>query len=352
MARTRVALIFGGRTGEHEVSVVSAQGVLGAIDTRRFEPVPFAITREGCWLTVDESGQALRLLSPGRYTQVPALSDLPLLRRREVLDDLAAVDVAFPLIHGPFGEDGSLQGLLQMAGLPYVGAGVAASAIGLDKALQKTIWRQQGLPIADHLVLRHAELDAGLDEVARRIDRCFGYPAFVKPANGGSSVGITKLRSREDLADAITEALSYDHKVLIEKAIDGHEVECAVLGNERPEASPLGEVLPTREFYDYEAKYIDDSTAYAVPPRIDPGLHEGIQSMAIAAYQAIGCEGMARVDFFVQDDGRVYLNEINTIPGFTPISMYPRLWETAGLSYTDLIARLIELGLELGSRGN
>ena len=346
MAKQRVALLFGGKSGEHEVSVVSAQGVLGAIDTARYEPVPFAITKAGAWLTPGESREALRALTPGRYLEVPALSETVLLRRPEVLEALSEVEVAFPLMHGPYGEDGSIQGLLEVTGVPYVGAGVAASAIGLDKQLQKAIWRQAGLPVVPHLTVTRREWSDGPDKVQSRIESCLGYPSFAKPSNGGSSVGITKLRSREDLGDAMAAALAYDRKALVEKAMPAHEIECAVLGNEDPQASPLGEVIPHREFYDYEAKYLDDGTEYAIPPRIPVEHHDAIREMAIAAYKAIGCEGMARVDFFVDDENAIYLNEINTIPGFTPISMYPKLWEAAGLSYTDLISRLVELALE------
>jgi D-alanine-D-alanine ligase len=349
MAKQRIGLLFGGKSGEHEVSVVSAQGVLGAIDTVRFEPVPFAITKDGVWLTPDESREALRGLTPGRYLEVPRLSDTSLLRRPEVLAALSEVDVAFPLMHGPFGEDGSIQGLLQVAGVPYIGAGVAASAIGLDKQMQKAIWKQAGLPVVPHLTVTRRDWSEGADEVRSRIESCLGYPSFVKPANGGSSVGITKLRSREDLGEGMAAALDYDRKALVEKAMVAHEIECAVLGNDDPQASPLGEIIPRREFYDYEAKYLDDGTEYAIPPRIPAEHHDAIREMAIAAYKAIGCEGMARVDFFVDDEAVIYLNEINTIPGFTPISMYPKLWEAAGLSYTELISRLVELALERGS---
>lgn len=346
MGKQKIALLFGGKSGEHEVSVVSAQGVLGAIDTGRFEPVPFAITKSGVWLTPEESREALRRLIPGRYLEIPPLSDAELLRRPDVLAALSEVDIAFPLLHGPYGEDGSIQGLLEVAGVPYVGAGVAASAIGLDKQLQKAIWRQAGLPVVPHLTVTRREWSEDATGVRARLESCVGYPSFAKPANGGSSVGITKLRSREDLGDAMGVALAYTHKALVEKAMTAHEIECAVLGNQDPQASPLGEIIPLREFYDYEAKYLDDGTEYAIPPRIPAEHHDAIREMAVAAYKAIGCEGMARVDFFVDDEGVIYLNEINTIPGFTPISMYPKLWEAAGLSYTDLISRLVDLALE------
>jgi D-alanine-D-alanine ligase len=310
------------------------------------EPVPLAITRDGTWLTPEESREALRELTPGRYQQVPAPESIQQTIRPEVLSALGSVDVAFPLIHGPYGEDGSLQGFLQLVGLPYVGAGVAASAIGLDKELQKAVWKQRGLPVVDHMAIQRQDWDSDQSAVRQRLESCLGYPAFVKPANGGSSVGVTKLRSREDLADGMAAAYAYDSKVVVERAMTAHEVECAVLGNDEPKASPLGEVIPRREFYDYEAKYLDDSTEYAIPPNIPAEMHKPIQEISVAAFEAIGCRGMARVDFFVEDSGAIYLNELNTIPGFTPISMYPRLWEVAGLSYRDLISRLIELAVE------
>lgn len=352
MSKTTVGILFGGRSGEHEVSVVSAQGALGAIDTARFEPVALGVTRSGTWLTPGETREALRSLAPGRYEPLPEVDANPLLVRHEVLRAVSGLDVVFPLIHGPYGEDGSLQGFFKVAGIPYVGAGVAASAIGLDKQLQKAIWKQAGLPVVEYLAVSREEWLESPDEVARRAEGDLGYPAFVKPSNGGSSVAISKVRSREDLGEAMDAALAYGPKALVERAMTAHEVECAVLGNERPEASPLGEIIPGREFYDYEAKYLDVGTKYAVPPRIPADLQQQIKEMAIAAYRAIGCEGMARVDFFVEDGGSIYLNEINTIPGFTPISMYPRLWAEAGVSYTELLTKLIDLALERAARGD
>ena len=341
----RVGILFGGRSAEHEVSVVSAQGVMAAIDRERFQVAPLGVTKDGAWLTPEETRDALAAIQSERLASVtasPAASGI----RPQVLAALRELDVVFPLIHGTFGEDGSLQGLLEMLDLPYVGAGVAASAVGMDKALQQLILRQAGLPVPQSLAVTAGRWQAEGSALAREVERQIGYPNFVKPANSGSSIGTSKVRSREDLADAMTEAFRYDRKVLVEQAIEGRQVECSVLGNDEPQASPLGEIVFTREFYDYVAKYADPSTRLVIPAELPADQTRGLQDMAIAAYRALDCAGMARVDFFLSSDGRPYLNEINTIPGFTPVSMYPKLWEAAGLSYRDLITRLIELGLE------
>ncbi|MCH7812199.1 MAG: D-alanine--D-alanine ligase, partial [Chloroflexi bacterium] len=256
------------------------------------------------------------------------------------------IDVAFPLIHGTFGEDGTLQGLLELAGVPYVGAGVAASAIGMDKALMKRLFRQAGLDTVEHIVVRATGYRADAEAIASAIDAQIGYPAFVKPANGGSSVGISKVRSREDLGHAFCVAFRYDRKVLVERAVEAREVECAVLGNDDPEPSPVGEVRYTREFYDYEAKYLDPNTELIIPADLPEETAGRVQELAVRGYRAIDCAGMGRMDFFLAEDGRLYIDEINTLPGFTPASMYPRLWQHAGLAYGDLIARLVELALE------
>ena len=343
--RLRLGVIFGGQSGEHEVSVVSAQHVLDAV-RERFDVVPIGVTKAGAWLTPEETERQLeREDEPFRKTlELP--SDTGLLARPESLASLRDIDVAFPLIHGTFGEDGTLQGLLELAGVPYVGAGVAASASGMDKALMKRIFRQAGLDVVEHIVVRSTQYRAEGEEVGRAVDSSIGYPAFVKPANGGSSVGISKVRSREDLGAAFCQAFRYDRKVLVEQAAEGREVECAVLGNDEPEASPLGEVRYEREFYDYEAKYLDPSTQLIVPAELSDETARRIQELAVRGYRAIDCAGMGRMDFFLTEDGQVYIDEVNTIPGFTPGSMYPLLWQQGGLSYGDLIGRLVELGLE------
>lgn len=345
--RLRVGVLFGGRSVEHAVSVVSAQGVIAAIDDGRFEPVPIGITPDGIWLTPQETATALTAIGPGRYRPLPRLEGRGIMARPGTLGLLRDLDVAFPLVHGSNGEDGTLQGLLELAGVPYVGAGVAASALGMDKALQKALFRQAGLPVVDHLVVLRSRWEADPDDTCHWVEGNLPYPLFIKPANSGSSLGISKVRSREDMAEAFAEAFRYDRKALVEQAVSGREIECSVLGNDDPQASPLGEIIPSREFYDYVAKYEDDSTRLVVPVQLPPAVEARMRAMAVAAFKAIDCCGMARIDFFL-GGGEIYVNEINTIPGFTPISMYPKLWEAAGLSYSNLITGLIELALERG----
>lgn len=344
MARQRVAVILGGRSGEHEVSIVSARSVMSALDPARWDVVPFGVSRSGAWIT---PGETETLLSAGVRSFTTA--GQPLLRS-DALRELASCDIAFPLIHGTYGEDGTLQGFLETAGVPYAGCGVAASAIGMDKALMKALFHEAGIPVAKYGVIRQWEVSDKPDEAASFIESQLGYPAFVKPANGGSSVGITRVRSREDLAQAFAAAFAYDDKVVVEESVAGQEVECSVLGNERPDASITGEVQPDREFYDYDSKYDSASTTgLHIPARVTEATQERVRQMAIRMYQAMGCEGYARVDFFVRGT-EVIANEINTIPGFTSISMYPKLWEASGLPYADLLTRILELGFERHAR--
>ena len=346
MARQlRVGVIFGGQSGEHEVSVVSAQHVIEAARDR-FDVTPIGVTKAGAWLTPEETARELER-DDGAYRKTLSLpGDEGLLDRSEALASLREIDVAFPLIHGTFGEDGTLQGLLELAGVPYVGAGVAASAIGMDKALMNRLFREAGLNVTEHQVIRSTQYRAGADEVRDAVEATIGYPAFVKPANGGSSVGISKVRSREDLGPALCLAFQYDRKVLVERAVDAREIECAVLGNDEPEPSPLGEIRYAGEFYDYNAKYLDPTTELIVPADLPEATAREIQELAVRGYRAIDCSGMGRMDFFLTEEGEVYLDEVNTVPGFTPASMYPRLWDHAGLSYAELIERLVELALE------
>jgi len=343
--RLRLGFIFGGQSGEHEVSVVSAQSAMAAAQ-ERFDVVPIGVTKTGAWLTPDETQRQLDREDKPFEKTLELSGATGLLARPEALASLRDIDVAFPLIHGTFGEDGTLQGLLELAGVPYVGAGVAASAIGMDKALMKRIFRQAGLDTAEHVVFRSTQYRDGRDAIERAVDESVGYPAFVKPANGGSSVGISKVRSREDLGHALCLAFKYDRKVLVEQALDAREVECAVLGNDDPQPSPLGEVRYTREFYDYEAKYLDPSTQLLIPADVPEDKVREIQDLAVRGYRAIDCAGMGRMDFFLFGDGRVYIDEVNTLPGFTPGSMYALLWQHAGLSYADLIAKLVDLAQE------
>jgi D-alanine-D-alanine ligase len=340
-----LGVIFGGQSGEHEVSVVSAQHVMAAA-RERFDVVPIGITKSGAWLTPGETAGQLEREDAAFHKTLETAGDRGLLSRLDALSSLAAVDVVFPLVHGTFGEDGTLQGFLELAGVPYVGAGVAASAIGMDKGLMKRLFREAGIASADYIVVRAAHYEPGSEELLDAIEASVGYPCFVKPANGGSSVGITKVRSREDVAHALCVAFKHDRKALIERAIVAREVECAILGNDDPQPSPIGEIRHTREFYDYEAKYLDPSTQLLIPADLPEDVATRVQELAVRAYRAIDCAGMARMDFFLTPDGDLLVDEANTLPGFTPESMYCALWREAGLPYGDLIARLADLARE------
>jgi len=344
--RLKVGILFGGRSAEHEVSVVSAQAVMAALDLARFQAVPIGVTKQGTWLTPVASERALTAIRSERFRALEEPLGQGILHRTQALGALRRVDVAFPLIHGTNGEDGTLQGLLELADVPYVGAGVAASAVGMDKALQKAIYRQHGLPVPDDVIVLASRWRADPAALGREVEAAIPYPAFVKPANSGSSIGTSRARSREDLEEALEEAFRYDRKALVEVAVEGRQVEVAVLGNDEPEASPVGEITFEGEFYDYHAKYEDPNTRLHIPADIPTETAEEARALALAAYRAIDCAGLARVDFFLTPQGNLVLNEVNTIPGFTPMSMYPKLWEHADLSYPDLIARLIELALE------
>jgi D-alanine-D-alanine ligase len=350
--RLRLGVIFGGRSGEHEVSVVSAQHVMAAVDRSRFEVVPIGVTKDGAWLTPEETQEQMDTpAAPFKKTFVDdgvagGKRVEGLLGRPQALLVLSDIDVAFPLIHGPSGEDGTLQGLLELARVPYAGAGVAASAAGLDKALMKALLHDAGLPVLDWLVMTRSQWANDAAGLTQSVEAELGYPCFVKPANGGSSVGITKAHSREELVSGVIEAFRFDRKLIVEKGVEPREIECAVLGNDEPEASPLGEIVCGREFYDYEAKYLDSSTTLSIPAKLPEDRSSQIRALALDAYRAIDCCGMSRIDFFLTPSGEVFVDELNTIPGFTPGSMYPRLWQLAGLSYSDLISRLIDLGLE------
>jgi D-alanine-D-alanine ligase len=353
--RLRVLLLFGGRSAEHEVSVVSARSVLEALDPERYEVVAVGIDKEGRWhllpgpqaLPEGASGE-LAAVTPGSGSEV-VLAREP--GARELVTDRGdrtTFEVVFPILHGPFGEDGTVQGLLELAGIPYVGAGVLASAVGMDKAAQKVLFRAQGLDVAPHAVVHEREWREDPEAVeARTAD--LGYPVFVKPAALGSSVGITKVHEPEHLERAMDGAFRYGRKALVERSMEGaRELEVSVLGNDDPVASVAGEIIPKgHEFYDFEAKYLDEHGAQLViPADVPPEIMEEAQRMAVVAFRAIDGAGMARVDFFLLPDGRLSVNEINTIPGFTHISMYPKLWEASGLSYPELVDRLLRLGIE------
>ena len=359
--KLRVGLIFGGKSGEHEVSLASAQSVARAIDRTQYDVVMIGVTKDGRWLAGDHVLQQLASISP---TPLLGKCDEPMNGKSSIgngkplmsamsaaLDQsspLMSIDVAFPLIHGPFGEDGTVQGLLELADVPYVGAGVAASAVGMDKALMKAVFRANGLPIVGWMMVLRRDWEARPEEMIHRIEKAFGYPCFIKPANLGSSVGVTKANNWDELAQALTTAAQYDRKLIAERAVDAREIECSVLGNDEPIASIPGEVIPQRAFYDYAAKYDDAAgTQLIVPANLSVELTHQIQTLAVRAFQAIDASGLARVDFFVErNTNTIFVNEINTIPGFTSVSMYPRMWENTGLSYPTLIDRLIHLAIE------
>lgn len=350
MARMRVGLIYGGRSGEHEVSILSANSVMTAIDVTKYEVVPIAITKEGKWLP----GQAPQLLVESGHLEARSLGEISpeseegiANKRGLILSGLRKkVDVIFPVLHGPFGEDGTIQGLLELADIPYVGAGVLGSATGMDKAIMKALFQQAGLPVGSYLVYLRRDL-RDFERIAETVVQKLGYPCFVKPANLGSSVGISKAHDQEELWKALQLAARYDRKIVIEAMLSGREIECGILGNDVPLASVLGEIVPCAEFYDYEAKYILNDSRLIIPAELPEELVKKVQELAVQAFKAVDCAGLARVDFFVDsENGRIFINEINTMPGFTRISMYPKLWEASGIGYVDLIDRLLQLALE------
>lgn len=365
--KLRVGVIFGGRSGEHEVSLVSAQSVITALNPDKYEVIPVGITREGRWiageamrvLTAGETmGQAATLLpEPGRSallrrdsTENGALQETPATGNLSVITEL---DVVFPVLHGPFGEDGTVQGLLELAGIPYVGAGVVGSAVGMDKAIFKHVMSANGLPVLPWRLVTRAEWLANPALVLETVERDLAYPVFTKPANLGSSVGISKCANRDELAAGLQDAARYDRRIVVEQGIHrARELEVAVLGNGAPEASIVGEVRPHRAFYDYVAKYLAkpgsaDESELIIPAVLAADMAQEVRRLAVRAYTAIDCAGLGRVDLLLDDTGgKLYINEINTIPGFTTISMYPKLWEASGLPYPELLDRLIELALE------
>ena len=359
VAKVRVGVIFGGRSGEHEVSLASAQSVMNAIDETKYEVVPIGITKEGRWIA---SGDPMKALTAGDATASgpAALLGDPSQRGLMRLQDteraieatrLTELDVVFPVLHGTYGEDGTVQGLLELAGLPYVGAGVIGSVLGLDKVAFKDVMRAHGMPIVDEVSLKRKEWDADPGGVMDRVEAELGYPVFTKPANMGSSVGISKCHDRAGLADGLADAARFDRKLVVEAAVPAaREIEVSVLGNDDPIASVPGEVVPSREFYSYESKYLDegdDASDLLIPAPISAEMAERVRDLAVRVYKAIDCAGMARADFMLSGEtGELYVNEVNTIPGFTSISMYPKLWEASGVSYPELIDRLIELALE------
>jgi D-alanine-D-alanine ligase len=385
MKKLRVGILFGGRSGEHEVSLLSAASVFNAIDKTKFEVVPIGITKQGHWVTAADAERLLKgktkvederhlragnpdatpaaaVLATGQSVVVPPephqpgsslaafQTDNTMVRR--AADRAINVDIIFPVLHGTFGEDGTIQGLLELADLPYVGAGVLGSAAGMDKDIMKALFHAAGLPIVRHVTVLRSDWKAEPKKVQKLVESKLKYPVFVKPANLGSSVGISKARDRKELSPAIDEAARFDRKIVIELGVGGRkqkarEIECSVLGNDRPEASVPGEIVPGQEFYDYNAKYLDEGSQLIIPATLSKAETKRVQQLAIAAFKAVDCSGLARVDFLMEPKTRkIYLNEINTMPGFTSISMYPKLWAATGVTYPELIERLIQLGLE------
>lgn len=358
MSKLRVGVLFGGRSGEHEVSLRSARAVAAAMDPEIYERVLLAIDKQGRWLLGQDAAALLADPSQPQPTPdnlMPTAFDLSqatlsqptpggLIPQSEALRRL---DVIFPVLHGPLGEDGTVQGLLELADIPYVGCGVAASAVGMDKATSKAVFAAHGLPQAPYLALKRQRWQAAPEATLAAIEAQLPYPVFVKPANLGSSVGISKAAGRTSLRQALNEASRYDRKLIVEQGIDAREIEVSVLGNDAPAASLPGEVIPSREFYDYAAKYITDDSTLLIPAPLTPEQTAEVQRLAVAAFMAIDGAGMARVDFLLdRHSGQLYLNEVNTIPGFTSISMYPKLWAASGLPFAQLVDRLIELALE------
>lgn len=354
--KIKVGLIFGGKSGEHEVSFCSASSIIKAIDKDKYSVVPIGITKEGRWVSPRDSELALqsgRIEGKGTVTLLNNPSGTTLVRidnnqRLDKSSTLEKLDVIFPVLHGPYGEDGTVQGLLELADIPYVGAEVAASAISMDKDLMKTIFQQKDLPILKWLTIKRKEWQKDKEKILSIIQNNFEYPLFVKPTNLGSSVGITKVHKKEELDKAINIAASYDRKILIEEGLEEvREIECGVLGNDEPQVSVVGEVRPAGEFYDYDSKYIDEKTQLIVPTDLPEEVSGKVQQIALLAFKAVDAAGMARIDFFVsKKENKIYLSEINTIPGFTSNSMYPRLWEASGIPYPELIDQLIQLALE------
>ena len=376
--KLRIGILFGGRSGEHEVSLLSAASVLKAIDKKKYDVVPIGITKEGQWVMAADAERLLagdtsqekvleQVIAQGAAVLVPPVPSSGLLPAGETGigkhqqgAGVTAVDAIFPVMHGTFGEDGTIQGLLELADMAYVGSGVLGSAAGMDKDVMKRLFASAGLPIVKHLTFLRNEWKASPRKAVTAIEAGLKYPLFVKPANLGSSVGISKVHDRKELAPAMDLAASFDRKIVVEQGVGGgrkttgkaRELEVAVLGNDAPEASVVGEIVPGKEFYDYEAKYLSDGSVPIIPAKLTKQQSKQVREMAIAAFKSCDCAGLARVDFLLEPDspsgkpGKLYLNEINTLPGFTSISMYPKLWEASGLKYPDLIDRLITLAIE------
>jgi D-alanine-D-alanine ligase len=351
--RQRIGILFGGRSGEHEVSLMSAASVIQALDPEKYEAVPIGITKQGRWL----AGTAAHKMLPPVLSEVLQTGECVMLSADPTVASLVPVgppranealhlDVIFPVLHGTFGEDGTVQGLLDLAGIPYVGSGVLGSAVGMDKDMQKRLFLQAKIPVGDYVAVPRSEWEKSRAKVLRMLRKNFRFPVFIKPATLGSSVGMTKAHDAKELVKAMDFAAEFAQKILVERAIRGREIELSVLGNDDPKASIPGEIVPHREYYDYAAKYLEEGTRLLIPAKLNRAQVKRFQDYAVLAFRSLECLGMARVDFFLEHrTGRILLNEINTIPGFTSISMYPKLWEASGLPYRELLSRLIELAL-------
>ncbi len=353
----RVAVLFGGRSGEHDVSLMSARSVISALDPKRYEVTQIGITLDGEWFTGENVLEAFeqgnlkglsRAILPGDPAYDTALYEIRITDHGETLQKFAPIDIFFPVLHGPFGEDGTIQGLFEMADVAYVGAGVAGSSVGMDKAIFKDVMRAHNVPLVASALILRGEIENDMDSVIAKAEALGAYPLFTKPANLGSSVGISKCNSRSDLTEGLMDAARFDRRIIIEAGVkDVRDIEVSVLGNEDPQTSVCGEILPSREFYSYESKYIDGTSGLLIPAPLPQDVANKIREYAIRAYKAIDCAGMARADFFVEKEtNKIYLNELNTIPGFTSISMYPKLWQASGVTYAELVDRLIQLALE------
>ena len=348
--KLKIAIIFGGRSGEHEVSLMSAKSVLSALNPEKYEVVQIGITHAGAWLSGENalavlSGESADELETVIFPPDPSQQGIytTLDAQYELLSDF---DVVFPVMHGTYGEDGTMQGLLEMADVAYVGAGVTGAAVGMDKGIFKDVMIANNIPVVEGVMALRSEIENDMSTVIEKVDK-LGYPVFVKPANMGSSVGVSKCDNPSSLGEGLMEAAQYDRRILVERGINAREIEISVLGNDYPEASVPGEVEPSREFYSYESKYVDGTSGLMIPAPVSAETAEKMREIAIQTYKAIDCAGMARVDFLLdKDDGKFYLNEVNTIPGFTEISMYPKLWDASGLPYPQLVDRLIDLALE------
>lgn len=357
MKKIRLGIIFGGKSVEHEVSIMSTRSIVSILDSDKYDIVPVGITKKGQWITTENPMELLsnNSLDEGRKASGIFIGDpektglVSFYHKAEqlVLDLKEKVDIIFPVLHGTHGEDGTIQGLFEMADIPYVGCGVLASSLGMDKAIARKVFRQHNIPVVDDRVVLRKDWEKDSENILSELDGQFAYPCFVKPVSLGSSVGVSKARNKSELEEAINIAFKFDRRVLIEEGIHAREIECSVLGNDDPIASIPGEIVPGKEFYDYEAKYLDSGSKLYIPADIPRDIARKIQEYSIESFKALECSGMARVDFFLEKNtNKIYLNEVNTIPGFTKISMYPKMLEASGVSYKELVNRLIELGLE------